>query len=326
MNRPKYLELEFQGSMLSGISPRSAQTSRVHRLFRDGYADEKQFLEAIGRDADALTSEQSNFAYSSYGQLDWLDIFRPIARSFSGFASRASAGEDSVGPVTRWFRTNTFYRKPLVNGKITCNGEELARVVPNSSKPAVIFLPAPYSLSRMVENSFYGSVGDLAVDYSKALSKSIPALLKRGYKCMLLLDHMVGYEQSKGTFKVPDWYANALSGIKSHGMRVGVHYPSSSARKVVPLADSSSIDMIGIDAVFDAEVKMDTGKDVLVGVIDSTRVGIESEKEVVSILRKVLEKSSFSGRFYIGPRDRLYDVPFETALQKIRVLSRINGI
>lgn len=326
MIRLRNSEFEFGGTMLSGIAPRSASTSRVHRLFRDGYAEEKQFMEAISRDADALISEQSNFAYLSYGQLDWLDIFRPIARSFSGFASRASAGEDSVGPVTRWFRTNTFYRKPLVSGKITCDGEELAGAVPHSKKPAVIFLPAPYSLSRMIENNFYGSAGDLAVDYSKALSKSMPALLRRGYKCVLLLDHMVGYEQSKGTFRAPDWYASALSSIKSPGMKVGVHYPSSSAKKVVPLANSSSIDMIGIDAVFDAEAKVDTGKEMLIGVIDSTRVGVESEKGVVSILRKVLEKASFSGRFYIGPRDRLYDVPFETALQKIRVLSRINGI
>ena len=313
----------FMGAMLAGIASRSAATSRVHRLYRDGYASEEEFSNAVKEDAEGIASKQSEFAYVSYGQLDWLDIFRPIARSFSGFSSRLSSGEDAAGPVTRWFRTNTFYRKPLVSGKINCRGSELADSVPLTKKPGVIFLPAPYSLSKMVENTFYGSLEDLAMDYSSALSKSMPALAKKGYRCALLLDHLVGYEQSKDAFKAPDWYADSLPKTKSAGVKVGVHYPSAVAVDTVPLADSADIDIVGIDAVFDAEPRINTRKDLLIGLVDSARVGVESDKGISDRLRKIVDKATFSGRYHVGPSDRLYDVPFEVALQKIETLSRV---
>jgi hypothetical protein len=55
--------------------------------------------------------------------------------------------------VTRWFRTNTFYRKPLVSGRIKCAGSELAKIMPLVGENSVIFLPSPYSLAKLVENN-----------------------------------------------------------------------------------------------------------------------------------------------------------------------------
>ena len=37
---------------------------------------------------------------------NWQDIFRPLVASIDGI---------SLGPLTRYFETNTFYRKPIVN-------------------------------------------------------------------------------------------------------------------------------------------------------------------------------------------------------------------
>ncbi len=315
----------FLGAMLTGIASRSAATAKVHRLYRDGNASESDFEAAIRRDSEELLSNQSGFAYASSGQLDWLDLFRPIARSLRGFAARPSSGEDAVGPVTRWFRTNTFYRKPLVSGRIGCSGGELADVVPMSDRPAVIFLPAPYSFSRMVENSFYGTTEELAMDYSMAVAKSAPLLLGKGYRCILLLDHLVGYEQSRKGFSAPDWYSKALSNAKSAGMRTGVHYPYADAGRVVGLADPSSLDFIGIDAIFDSDAKIDTSKDLLIGAVDGARVGVETAKSIEASIRRVTCKADFSGNYYVGPRDRLYDVPFETALQKVMALSKVRG-
>src|SRR5215469_2487723 len=40
------------------------------------------------------------------GYLRWADLFRPFAETWRGF---------TVGPVTRWFETNTFYRQPILH-------------------------------------------------------------------------------------------------------------------------------------------------------------------------------------------------------------------
>ena len=80
----------FLGPMLTGIASRSPSTSKVHRMFRDGHATEDEFRAAVGNDARELISAQQNFAFVSGGQLDWLDIMRPLATSFAGFATRSS--------------------------------------------------------------------------------------------------------------------------------------------------------------------------------------------------------------------------------------------
>jgi methionine synthase II (cobalamin-independent) len=325
-SKSRSYEPEYLGAVLTGIAPRSAATSKVHRSYRDGNAAESDFKEAVEKDARELVSRQNNFAFSSYGQLDWLDILRPIAKTFKGFASRSSSGEDAVGPVTRWFRTNTFYRKPLVNVKIACKGNELSESVPKSDGKGVIFLPAPYSFVRLVENTFYKDEKELAMDYSVAVSRSLQALHKKGYGCAILLDHYVGYEQSRGTFNAPSWFGESVSAIKSDGMRIGIHFPMAEATQAVALANSSNTDFVGIDAVFNSDVSINTEKDLLLGVVDGARVGVEDRETVESTIRGFISKSNFSGRYYIGPNDRLYDVPFEAALKKVDLLSGIKGV
>jgi methionine synthase II (cobalamin-independent) len=164
---------KFLGSMLTGLVSRSSYTAKTHRLLRDGKITESVFNSAIASDSEKIISRQRNFAFVSGGQLDWLDIIRPIAEYFEGFEGiynkafeyktndnsshigKASLGEYGimVGPVTRWFRTNTFYRKPLVSGRIKCAGSELAKIMPLVGENSVIFLPSPYSLAKLVENN-----------------------------------------------------------------------------------------------------------------------------------------------------------------------------
>ncbi len=316
----------YLGAMLAGISSRSAATSKVHRSYRDGNASESDFKDAVEKDSRELVSAQKGFAYVSQGQLDWLDILRPITKAFSGFASRSSSGEDAVGPVTRWFRTNTFYRKPSVNGRISCNGAELAEAMPSAAGNGIAFLPAPYSFTKLVENTFYGDEKSLAMDYSAAISRSLPGLHGKGYRCTLLLDHYVGYEQSRGTFTAPSWFGASVSAIKSDGMKIGIHFPMAEASQAILLANSSDADIVGIDAVFNGEATINTEKDLLLGVVDGSRVGVEDKSMVEKTVKEFIGRSNFSGRYYIGPNDRLYAVPFDVALQKIDLLSGIKGV
>ena len=63
--------------MLAGISSRSSNTSKVHRLYRDGYATASELRAAFDSDAREILSKQREFAFVSGGQVDWLDILRP---------------------------------------------------------------------------------------------------------------------------------------------------------------------------------------------------------------------------------------------------------
>ncbi len=307
--------------MLAGPVSRSAGTAKVHRLMRDGYATEADFLAAVGKDSREIEKAQKNFAFVSTGQLDWLDAFRPLTRCFGGFAVRDSAGEDAVGPVTRWFRTDTFYRKPLVNDKIECGRDELAGFMPGSPSDSVIFLPAPYTFANLVENSYYDTLETLALDYARAVSKSAVKLGEKGYKCILLTEPFVGYAQSKGNNDLPDWFSRSLSEIRAPGIKVGVNFPLAEIEIIMPHVDGSDVDFVGIDTTFSSGFKIDTGKDVFIGVVDGARPLVEDNKDIKKRIDEFLSKASFSGKYYIGPNDRLWDVPFEVGLKKIGALA-----
>lgn len=311
----------FKGALLCGQLSRSAAAANAHRRLRDGLAGNGDFEKAIAEDRRQIVEAQANFAFVSGGQADWLDLLRPVANSFAGFERRRSAGEDAVGPVTRWFRTNTFYRKPTVAGKIGCEGTELAAALPKIDNGAA-FVLGPYSFSRLVGDSFYGDAGRLAADYAAALAKSLPALKAKGYECLLLLEPAVGYDLSRKVFEKPSSYAECLSRLKAEGAKLGVHFPLADAAETLPLVDGADVDLIGVDCVCSEPEGVRTSKDVLFGVVDGARARVETKEEIAGRVKAFLEGAKFSGNYFIGCNDRLFDVPFKIALEKIRALSR----
>ena len=315
----------YKGAMLCGQVSRSVDTIKVHRLVRDGHVNQEEFRKAIMQDQKSILESQKNFAFVSAGQPDWLDILRPLAWTLQGFQKRSSTGEDSVGPVTRWFRTNTFYRKPLVGGKIeSIKGDESSAWLPKLKGHGVVFLPGPYSFTKLVENSYYKTDKDLALDYSQAIAKNVANLNELGYECILLLEPAVGVDLFRGTFSKPSWLNQALARIKNAGtktVKLGVHFPLANAKHVLPLVEHSVADFIGIDGIYTDFKDIKTGKDILLGIVDGARAMIEADKYLAKQTALFLENAEFSGTYYLGPTDRLFDVPFEVAMKKIRALA-----
>ena len=321
----------YGGAILCGPLPRSVDTIKVHRLARDGHASQEEFRKAIRLDRKLILKSQEDFAFVSGGQSDWLDILRPLAWTFHGFQKRSSAGEDSIGPVTRWFRTNTFYRKPLVDSRISSKGDELDAWLPklNAKKEGngVVFLLGPYSFTKLVETSFPDYKNDmkkLALDYSQAIAKNASSMHERGYDCILLLEPAVGFDISRKTFSKPGWLGQALAKIKDaigKKGKLGVQFPLADAKSVIPLVERSAADFIGIDGIYTDFKDIKTSKDVLLGVVDGARATVETNEYLARQVSLFLENAEFSGTYYLGTSDRLSDVPFEVAMKKIRALA-----
>lgn len=333
-SKKKSRDYAYGGAILCGQLPRSVDTIKVHRLVRDGHANQEEFRKAIRRDQKLILKSQENFAFVSGGQSDWLDILRPLAWTFQGFQKRwSSAGEDSIGPVTRWFRTNTFYRKPLVDCKIGSNGNELSAWLPELNAKngrGVVFLLGPYSFTKLVEtsSSINYKMDDgkkLALDYSQAIAKNAANLHELGYGCILLLEPAVGFDLSRNqTFSKPSWLGQALAKIKNavgKKRKLGVHFPLADAKSVIPLVERSAADFIGIDGIYTDFRDIKTGKDILLGIVDGARATIETDEYLAKQTALFLENAEFSGTYYLGASDRLSDVPFEVAMKKIRALA-----
>lgn len=314
----------FNGAVLNGIVSRSASTIQEHRLLRDGHSTQEQFMKLIQKDEKQIIKAQKNFAFVSAGQLNWLDLLRPIAYSFSGFEKRNSSGEDSIGPVTRWYATNTFYRKPNINSKISCNGNELAEFLPELEK-GIAFLLGPYSFARLIQNSFYKNSGEMLADYSNALAESIPALKKKGYSSVFFSEPSIGFDLRKKVFDKSLICQEFAEPIKEKKFSAGINFPLADASEILHLFNETAFDFLGIDALYSDFSKIKTEKDVLLGAVDGARIGIESIHQIKETAERFLSEAEFSGNYFLGPNDRLFDVPFEQGIQKIKVLSDIAG-
>src|SRR5208283_911885 len=107
---------------------------------------------------------------------------------------------------------------------------------------------------------------------------------------------------------------------------VGVHFPRAEAKEVVPLVSSAKIDVVGVDAVYSTSLAVRTDKDLLLGVVDWNDSEIESKERIVKRVEEAKSEAVFSGNLYLGPNEGLSNVPFKTALEKIRALADVDGV
>ncbi len=313
--------MNFKGAVLSGPVSRSPETIKEHRLLRDRHSTKENFLNLVKKDSEKIIKAQKHFAFVSAGQLDWLDLLRSLAFSFKGFEKRDSKGEDVIGPVTRWYATNTFYRKPTISEKISVQGKELAEAVPKTEN-GILFLLGPYSFFRLTKNSFYNKGKELALDYSKAIAENAGALKEKGYTAVLFSEPSFGFDLQKEQFSGEGFWNGFAEPIKEKGMIVGVNFPLADAVKALPLVENTGFDFIGIDCIYSDLSGIKTEKDLLLGIVDGSRIGIESSETIKNTVEKFRKESGFTGNYYIGPNDRLFDVPFEQGLEKIKSLAK----
>jgi len=314
--------MAFLGATLAGTVTRSPETIRTHRLVRDGHAKYEDFRARVAEDAEEILAAQAKgFAFVSGGQFDWLDLMRPLAHSWKGFAKKPSGGEDAIGPVTRWFRTNTFYRKPSVSGKLDCEGTEIADWLPKVEGNGIVFLQGAYTFFRLAEHSHYTDASEFANDYAEAIVKSSAALKAKGYSAVLFCEHSVGYDLSLDRLDEKLWAKDFAEKAKKGGLKAGVGFPLADASKALRLAEGTAFDFVGVDASFSDFSKVKTSKDVLLGVVDGARIGVEDAEHIAMVAAEFERDARFSGNYLIGPNDRLFDVPFEQGVEKIRSLA-----
>ena len=177
---------------LTGIHSRSENAVKVSRDFDRGRTTEQALKAAFERDAKSLVAIQraSGFSSLSDGQLKWQDFIRPFAETLTGLRRGAD--------LSRWFDTNSFYKKPFVVGQIGVKKASFIteKYAENSafanSKKRKISLPGPYTLATLVENQAY-SREELVEVFASILKKVIANLASHGYSCVQINEPALVY-------------------------------------------------------------------------------------------------------------------------------------
>lgn len=171
-------------AFLQGIYPRSEGLVTVTQAQERGRLSAQEVRAQFERDLTQLLERQraAGLDLQSDGALNWADLFRPLLEIADGL---------EAGPLVRFFDNNTFYRQPVIRGKLELRQERLADWLSEffhlDRGITVASLPSPYFFSQAAQARPGHSPAALLETFGQELLLPIAqALAEKGLRLLLL--------------------------------------------------------------------------------------------------------------------------------------------
>jgi len=307
-------------TFIHGIYPRSeilAQTTRGVERKRLSMGKLQQQLQ---NDFNQVIRLQKNYKldYFEDGKLNWQDIFRPIIESTHGLG---------VGPLTRWFDNNCFYRQPVINSQLKLDEKKIAKFFP---KPRTgkwkVTLLSPYSfamLSKDINSSFEKKLDKL----TKLTADLIKYLDARGANIIQLNEPCIPYY--KATKKEIDVFVKSLRVLKKttkNSMLAVYFYFGDSSLAIKTLNRDNLIGIVGVDFfktdLFSLPKKLKF--DLIAGVLDGRNSLLENEETLRKFVKEIIRYSN-PNVLYIANSSDLELLPEPVARKKVELLLKMKN-
>jgi|HubBroStandDraft_1064217.scaffolds.fasta_scaffold04688_2 5-methyltetrahydropteroyltriglutamate--homocysteine methyltransferase len=307
---------------LTGPFPRSEALVSATRDLDRGRAS-AEVVEALylRTEAEVVALEQRlGLDTVTGGYLRWPDLFRPFAETWEGF---------TVGPLTRWFETNTFYRQPILHappGRIP--GAISARLPPPlraDPEHAGVILPGPYTFAGLLENRSGETDEALVHRLGRLLAEETRELAGLGYTTFQFTEPLLVDRPPSGASAEAVLAAyRAIQTSIGRGTSLVWTY-GGDANPVFPLLDRLPVSGVGVDLAetdWEAIPSSSEPRGLGLGVIDPRTTLGEDPSEVVRIVR-TLQQRRRPSTLWLGPGGPLDLVPWEPAARKLEVLPAV---
>lgn len=305
---------------LASVFPRSEALVAATRDFDRGRTTAEALEELYARtEAEVVALEERlGFDTRTAGYLRWQDLFRPFAETWDGF---------TVGPVTRWFQTNTFFRRPVLHTPPERRSGEFAARLPKpltgaGAANAKVLLPGPYTFAGLLDNRSGEPDSALIHRIGRLLAEEVKELRGKGYRTFqfqepLLADRPPEGVAAESVLAAYQSVAHQLSG----GTSIVWTYHGDGAA-VAPLLARLSVGVVGVDLAETDVAKLPIAlehKGIGLGVVDPRTTLVEEAGEVARIVRAVRDRLHPSSIWlsHGAPIDLL---PWEPATRKLHVL------
>ncbi len=243
-------------STLTGIHSRSEETVKVSRDYDRSRATKETLDSTFEADAKNLVKLQleSGISRISDGQLLWQDFIRPFSESLIGLKGGAD--------LSRWFDTNSFYRKPSVVRKVklpedrsfiqdyeVASALSLAKEAKAKKK---LSIPGPYTLASLVQDDYYDSRDELIEDFAKVIKKLLKNLVNLGYESVQINEPSLVYRYGISALTSKKELKSFISAFddnfRSPPLQLSLHtYFGDSSQILNKLLDLEGVSEIGID-------------------------------------------------------------------------------
>lgn len=307
---------------LTGPFPRSEALVAATRDLDRGRTSAESVEELyVSTEQEVVALERRlGFDGTTAGYLRWSDLFRPFAETWEGF---------TVGPLTRWLETNTFYRQPvLLAPPARTPGAVASRLPPpvrDAPETARVLLPGPYTFSVMLDNRSGETEPALIHRLGRLLGDEVKELRGHGFATFLFSDPELVVRPPEGprAEAVVAGY-RAVQSSMNGGTSIVWTY-GADAEPAFPLLDRLPVSVVGVDL---AETEADrlpestshTGLGL--GVVDPRTTLEEDPAEVARVVRAAHARRRPSA-VWLGPGAPLDLLPWEPATRKLHVLPAV---
>jgi 5-methyltetrahydropteroyltriglutamate--homocysteine methyltransferase len=254
------------------------------------------------------------------GYLRWQDLFRPFAETWEGF---------TVGPLTRWFETNQFYRQPILHAPPArvagAIGKWLPLPGPNDTHARKVILPGPYTFSGLVDNRSGETSEALTHRLGRLLGEEVRDLHAAGYSAFQFQEPLLVNHPPEGARAEAVVAAYKAIGSAADGATTAVWTFFGDARPAWPLLTRLPVSLVGVDLSETDALGLAPAKDrrgLGLGVIDPRTSLIEDPSEVVRLARAIAELHRPT-LLWIGPGAPLDLLPWEPATRKLHGLPAV---
>lgn len=296
-----------------GIYPRSAKlieaTRKNDRKLPKLFQTEKKKL--------IIEEQKAKLSYVCDPLLDWNDMFRPFS----------NLKNVSLGALNRFFETNTFYRKLIINGELENSSNvvksHLALSLLPKKKEIAACMPDPYTFADLNENKYYRDHTEYLFAIADMLKKEAQALARANVKFIQLNAPSIAYNADNVDIGVvKDAVERVKDGVKA---KVYLHMYFGNISKIFSKLLDIKIDGLSIDLQFtdfNSLVGYKVDKGLCLGAVNAMNTKMEDVKGTAKIVSSALDKMS-PREAYISTSCDLEFLPYEFAVKK---LSRLGAI
>ena len=309
---------------LGGIYPRSEQLIDQSRSYDRGKTEKAGLDQQFDRDTRDLVKleEEAEFSSFSDGALSWQDQLRPFVDSLEGVATGTR--------YSRWFDTNTFFKKPTINAKIRASQFDPKRFVRTDLLPKQalwsVTLVGPYTFSELAENLHYQNQSELLTDLAIAERDIAQWLKTAGASRIRIVEPSIVYRPYREAPLSDKELGLALAAIRRVVEGVDASFLLQTyfgdSTEVLSELLKLPVDSVGLD-LFETDysgLKIETEKEILLGVVDSRESNVEDPKWIAETVTRA-SKHIISDRLVLSPNTDLKFVPRKVADAKTRSLA-----
>jgi len=249
------------------------------------------------------------------GQIRWDDLLSPFARTWSGV---------QPGPLERFYDNNTYYRQPVIEGRIDTDGRSLVRdytlargVAKTTLKAA---MPGPLTFATLAaRDDHYRSLEDRVLAVADAAAKEIAGLKAAGATMIDIEDPAVVASpknielarEAYGRFADPDLALTLVT----------YFFPPDAVLESLasfPVA-AVAIDLRSRDTTAFERLDAFRTQDVVAGVVDARNTRLETADEVARYAERALRLIP-EERLVLATTTSLEYLPRDVARAKLAAL------